>query len=199
MNEVEKAVEILNKGGIIIFPTETVYGIGCLLSHPKSIKKLYSLKKRDPSQPTSVLCSSLEQTKEFVYFNQMAERLAKELWPGPLTICLPAKENVPEEVLGAGGTLGIRAPGKSWVSDLLLKLNAPILAPSANFKGEKPPTKFAEIDKNLAHLVDYVVAREPGGQKPSTVVVFEGKDNYKITREGDITTKVVEATLEKED
>ena len=87
MNQVTKAAEILNSGGIVIFPTETVYGIGCLINKEDAITKLYSIKKRHATKPTAVLVKNLRQAQEWVDFNQTAKKLAEFFWPGALTLC----------------------------------------------------------------------------------------------------------------
>ncbi len=198
MKCISEAVEVLKSGGIIIYPTETVYAIGCLVTHADSIKKLYEIKHRDSSQPTSVIVSSLELATNYVKFNQAATRLASEFWPGPLTMCLPVVKEVPEVLLGPDNTLGMRVPGNAWTLDLAKLAEVPILAPSANFKGEKPPATFGEIDKRLIELVDYVVDTDPSGQKPSTIVTFDNKGNPEIIREGAINKKAVFETLGKD-
>lgn len=195
MDELIKAKSILLDGGILIYPTETVYGIGCLINFPNSIAKLYQIKNRDRAKPTAVLVKSKDFAKKFIDFNPTAERLADAFWPGPLTICLPPSKNVPKEILGADKTLGVRVPALKWLSRLLNSLDQPLLAPSANLQGSKPPSKRGEIDKNLAKLVDYVVNIEPGGQRPSTVVSFSDKMRYKVIREGSISTKKLSQVL----
>jgi L-threonylcarbamoyladenylate synthase len=197
MSEIDKAKEVLLNEGIIIYPTETVYGIGCLLKYPKSIKRLYKIKKREPTQPTSVLFPSLTSAEEYVEFSLQAKKLAERFWPGPLTMCLPSKKNLVEAVLGPDNTLGVRVPSNEWCLELLKGLNEPILAPSANFKGGQPARRFAEIDKELIQLVDYVVPIEPGGLNPSTVIGFSGDSGYNIIRPGEITEQMITETLEK--
>ncbi len=195
MNNTEKAIQSLESGGIVIFPTETVFGIGCLLKFPESIKKLYKIKQRDSSKPTLLLVKDLEASKKLVLFNKLAVRLADSFWPGPLTICLPAAKPVPEEVLGPDNTLALRVPDNDWLLSLLKAVDEPILGPSANLQGENPASKSDQIDKELVKLVDYVVDVEPGGSMPSTIVSFVNDKDYKILREGPITTEQIKQVL----
>lgn len=195
MNQLVKAKEVLEKGGVVIFPTETVYGIGCLLNFPKSIERLYQIKKRDLTKPTSVLVGGLEEAEKLVTFNKPAVALANKFWPGPLTMCLPALENVPKEVQGVDKTLSVRVPGNKWLLELLNYLAQPLLAPSANFQGDAPPKNFSEIDKELIKLVDYVVDIEPDGSEPSTVVSFLNEKEYKLVREGTIKKITLDQVL----
>lgn len=191
---VEQASKILNQGGIVIFPTETVYGIGCLISFPESIKRLYKIKERK-GRPTLALFKDLAQVESYVGINRQAEVLASAFWPGPLTICLKPKTSLPGEILGEDSTLGTRIPGFAWTLELLNQLNSPLLAPSANFKGLQPAKKFVEIDKALFKLVDYVVDVEPGGQEVSTIVSFANR-SYNLTREGAIKKQAIEDILD---
>lgn len=195
MDQLAKAKSILLDGGIIIYPTETVYGIGCLLNFPKSIERLYKIKKRDLTKPAAVLVKNKESAKKFVNFNPTAERLADKFWPGPLTICLTTNKNVPRRILGADKTLGIRVPALEWLGKLLNSLEQPLLTPSANLQGEKAPVKSSEIDKRLIKLVDYVVDIEPGKQNPSTVISFGSQKSYKLIREGSISSDSLEQVL----
>ncbi|HEY4694388.1 MAG TPA: L-threonylcarbamoyladenylate synthase [Candidatus Nanoarchaeia archaeon] len=201
MDSLERAVEVLKAGGIVIYPTETVYAVGCLISFPKSIEKLYKIKQRDQNQPTSALVPSLQVAQEYVSFNRTARKLAKAFWPGPLTLCLPCTKDVPEMILGPQRSLGMRVPGSKWVLELLQMVKVPILAPSANFKDKLSPTKPTEIDKNLVKLVDYVVELVPEGQKPSTIMTFNNntKEPYQVIREGNIKKEMIAEVLEKGD
>lgn len=197
MTQLETAKEILEGGGVIIFPTETVFGIGCLLSFPESVERLYKIKKRDLAKPTLVLVKNFQEASKLVFFNKAALTLAKYFWPGPLTISLPAVKNVPERILGPGNTLAIRVPSHPWLLSLLSYLDQPILAPSANFQNKPPAKKSSEIDKTFSKLVDYVVNIEPGGEAPSTVISFENQKDYKLIREGKITKKIIDQVLSK--
>lgn len=193
MESLEQASKVLKQGGLIIFPTETVYGIGCLIEFPNTIEKLYKIKERD-NKPTLALFKDLNQVEEFVTLNKLSGILAKSFWPGPLTICLKPKIKVPEQILGSDGTLGVRVPGFNWTLMLLAAVSSPLLAPSANFKNHEPAKKFTEIDKRLFKLVDYVVNIEPGGQEVSTIVSF-AQEPYNLVREGAIKKQSIESVL----
>lgn len=195
--EIKVVKEILNTGGIVIFPTETVYGVGCLLESRKAIGKLYQIKNRPLTQPTLGLFGSIQKVEEFVILSEEAQRLASEFWPGPLTMVVKAKKSLPQQVLGASDSLAVRIPANIWLRSLLIELDRPIAGPSANLKGQKPPKKFTEIDKSLIKLVDYVVASEPGGQQPSTIVDLTDKKRVKMIREGPISKSSVLKVLER--
>lgn len=195
MSQLDRAKEVLEKGGIMIFPTETVLGIGCLLNFPKSIERLYKFKKRDDKKPTLVLVKNLKEAQKLVEFNKTAQVLANHFWPGPLTIALPGAKNVPERLLGPGNSLAIRVPSHPWLSSLLNDLDQPLLAPSANFQGMQPAKKLSEIDKELVKLVDYEVDIEPGGDEPSTIVSIVNDQGYEIVRTGPIRKEMIDQVL----
>ena len=197
MQQLTSAKIILQEGGIIIFPTDTVFGIGCLVNFPKSIEKLYQIKKRDGAKPTLVLASSVEKLEKLAVFNARAKQLADAFWPGPLTICLQSRKSVPKSILGPQNTLAVRVPAHKWLLNLLKQVGAPLLAPSANFQGGKPAKFLAEIDKELIKLVDYVVDIEPEGLRPSTIISFENNKNYKLVRAGPISKEEIDQVFSK--
>ena len=194
MESVDKAARVLKQGGIVIFPTETVYGIGCLIDKKDSIRRLYSIKKRAATKPTAVLVKDLAQAQEWVDFNQTSKRLAEAFWPGHLTLCLPVRKEVPGSLLGPGNTLGVRLSSHPFIQKLQQELSVPLLAPSANFQGNPLSRTFTEIDKNLVSLVDYVVDIEPESRKPSTILAFEN-GKYNLVREGEISLAQIEQAL----
>ncbi|MCU0640515.1 MAG: L-threonylcarbamoyladenylate synthase [Candidatus Margulisbacteria bacterium] len=139
---IDRAIKALKAGGVIAFPTETVYGLGALLSRPKAIARIYKIKKRPRSKPLQVLVSSLRQAKELGIFNAQALRLAKKGWPGPLTLVVPGRK---------GKTIGLRVPAHRTVLNLIRKVG-PIAATSANISGQKPFHRGAEVAAGLKGL-----------------------------------------------
>lgn len=190
-----KAKEILEKGGIVIFPTETVFGIGCLLKFTKTIKKLYQVKRRDTEKGTLCLFASIEKVRQLVKTDERFEILAKNFWPGPLTIVAPVRKTLPRLVLGPRKSLGTRVPDHPFLKRLLPTLSSPLLSPSANFQEARPPRTVSEIDKQLIELVDYVVNIEPGGLQPSTIVNLT-TEPYNIIRSGSLNESDIKKVLE---
>jgi len=187
-------LKILNQGGLVIYPTETTYALGCLLTDKSAIARLYKIKGRPSNQPTSAVFKDLKQIKLFCYLTNQEQRIAEFFWPGPLTLCLKTKENVPKDIVASDQTLGVRIPNFPWLKELLTQLDTPLLSPSANFRGQIAPRKLDEIDRSLSKLVDYVVDIEPGGKKPSTIVKVE-PNKIRLIREGDIPIKAIEDKL----
>jgi L-threonylcarbamoyladenylate synthase len=151
-NSIKQAAKILDEGGILVFPTDTVYGIGCFLDE-KAIKKLYRIKNRPLSQPTAILMSVNLFQKKF-----SGKIDLKSFWNGKLTLLLPRKSfdiDIPK-ILVKDEKIGIRLPQYRWLKTLI-DLTGPIVASSANKKGEKPPAEFADINSEIIEEIDLVI------------------------------------------
>ncbi|MBI4098094.1 MAG: threonylcarbamoyl-AMP synthase [Candidatus Levybacteria bacterium] len=187
MNSLEEAIKVVRQGGIIIFPTDTAFGIGCRMDNEKAVKRLFEIKKRPREQAVPVLFDNASRVEEFVLpFDSVIKKLMKKYWPGALTIVLPCKTSkVNALVRGGGKTLGVRIPDHKVPMELIKGANVPILAPSANFHGEKTPYIFEELDKALLKRVDFVIEGEAGGSLSSTVVDCS-RQPWEIIRQGAI-------------
>lgn len=193
MNErIDEAVRVLNQGGIIIFPTDTAFGIGCRIDKNESIEKLFRIRKRPVDKATPVLVSSIEMVKDYVHQipNEVKNSLIDKYWPGALTIILEAKiDMVPGLVRGDGKTVGLRMPNHKTALEIINKINVPLLGPSANFHGRQTPFDFKELDKDLIKLVDFVVEGKCLLKKPSTVIDCT-KNPWEILRNGAIEINI---------
>lgn len=169
---IDKAAEILKNGGIIIFPTDTVFGIGCVIDNKKSIKRLFDLRKRSVDKPLLILASDMDMVLDYLKpLSSQAKNLAKKYWPGGLTIISKCyEEKIPIEVRAGGDTVGVRIPDNSQTLELIRKVGKPIVAPSANFEG-KPSAKTEEdLDSKLLRQVDFLLKGECKMNKESTIV-----------------------------
>ena len=176
--DINGAVEILRSGGIIIFPTDTVWGIGVAADNPVAIRKFYQIKKRETNKPTAILVANLEQAERLGQFSDEVRRVAERYWPGAVTIVVPGRN---------GGTVGLRVPEDPVVQELCRQTGG-IMAGSANFAGEAAPMKREEISSELVKQVDLVVEGECGGQEASTVIDTTVKP-WKILRQGLVKVK----------
>jgi L-threonylcarbamoyladenylate synthase len=190
-NQIRQAVRVLNNGGIIIFPTDTAFGIGCRMDEPFAIEKLFKLRNRPLTQATPVLVSGIDMAKDYLLLvSEDTENLMKKYWPGALTIVYPCDKNrVPELVRGGGNNLGVRAPDHPIILEIIRNVGVPILGPSANLHREKTPYKFEDLDKNLIKNVDFVVSGECKFNQASTVIDCS-KDPWKILRKGKVEIKI---------
>lgn len=177
-NQIEEAIRILNNGGIVIFPTDTAFGIGCRMDREETIKRLFSIRKRPETQATPVLVSGKEMAKKYLTplpaqagLPKSVEKLMDTYWPGGLTIVYTSKiDLVPDLVRGGSHNLGVRMPDHETALSLIDQINVPLLGPSANFHEQPTPYTLSELDPELIKLVDYVVSGECKMKVASTVV-----------------------------
>ena len=173
----ERAVEVLKEGGTIIYPTDTVYGLGCIATNKSAVEKVYSIKKRDRTKPVSVLVGNLNQLIQFFEVDEHMPYIYRYM-PGPYTFIVEAKPPL-SDVLGK--RIGLRVPDHFFCRKLAVEVQAPIVTTSANISGEKPASSFDEIDE----VLDKVDLAIDGGSlkyaQPSTVVDLIEK---KIIRQG---------------
>ncbi|OGW76127.1 MAG: threonylcarbamoyl-AMP synthase [Omnitrophica bacterium RBG_13_46_9] len=180
---VEFAATLLRDGGLVAFPTETVYGIGANFLDEKAMVRLREIKKRPADKPFTIHISSLDMViKMGCEISPLADRLIKEFWPGPLTLILRSKK----------GSLGFRMPKNNIAKDLISKSGVPIVAPSANISGQKPAIEADEVFRNLGGEIDLILdsGRTEFG-KESTVVdttIFP----YRILRKGAISESEID-------
>ncbi len=188
MNELDEAIKIIKQGGIVIFPTDTAFGIGCRVDSEKSIERLFEIRKRPIDKAMPVLFDSIDRVREFVSpFESSTEAIMEKYWPGALTIILDCNETkVPSQVRGGERTLGVRIPDHKLIIDLIKGSNIPITGSSANFAGEKTPFSFEGLDKSLVKLVDFVLEGKTKGSELSSTVVNVTQNPWKIVRQGSV-------------
>jgi len=188
MRLVKKAADVLRQGGIIIYPTDTVYGLGCDLSNKKGIEKIYELKKRNRKEPLSFVCSDLKHISQYAQVTDYAYRTMKRLLPGAYTFILEASRLVPKIILPKRSTTGIRVPDNQICLALIKELGQPIISTSVkNTQGETlgDPSVIKEC---FGRMVDLII---DGGiiiPQPSSVISLVD-DNIEIIRigKGDIS------------
>ncbi|OGY22263.1 MAG: threonylcarbamoyl-AMP synthase [Candidatus Woykebacteria bacterium GWB1_45_5] len=199
---IKEAVNRFKTGGVVIFPTDTVYGIGCTISKKRAVRKIYKIRRDKPTKPQLILVSSINQAFKYGFFDELAKKFAKMFWPGPLTVVVRARAKVPKSIRSQGETVGIRMPNQPPLLEIIRQVGEPILAPSANFHGKKAPASFTKIDKKLLALVDYAInfRRLPGGfemsKEPSTVVDLT-KQPYQVIRPGAIASEKLKKAVEE--
>jgi L-threonylcarbamoyladenylate synthase len=190
-NQIKKAVDVLKKSGIVVFPTTTSYGLAVDAGNPHAVKKLYQLKGRDFKKPIHVIAKDLKQAQELVKFNAVAKRIAKEFWPGPLTLVLPLKKSGGSwKQLSAGTkTLGVRIPDSSLLEEFAVNFQRPITATSANLSGKPQSYSIKEAKKQFSRAKlkpdFYLDGGKLGKTKPSTIIQIDGR-HVTLLREGPI-------------
>jgi len=172
------AVDILKSGGIVIFPTDTVYGIGCRFDDQKAIARLYQIKGTPQNQPFPILVSNINQVKKLATITKIGQILIDKYWPGALTIILPT--------FVKGQKIGFRMPKSDLVKSLIDQIGIPIIGTSANFRGQKAVKNYQELDPKIIKLADLVIKGECKKGIESTVVDATF-DPPKILRQGAVT------------
>lgn len=184
-NHIREAVAILRQGGIVIFPTDTAFGIGCRMDDRTAVDRLFGIRNRPRTQATPVLVAS-EAMAARLYrsVTPVMRALMQRYWPGALTIIGTCRQDaVYEPVRGGTDTIGIRMPDHTVPLALIGSLDVPLLGPSANFHGESTPYRDVEVDPDLVKLADYFI---PGVCRESNVstVVDCTVEPYRIVRQG---------------
>lgn len=183
--EIQKALEVLRNGGIIIYPTDTVWGIGCDATNDKAVQKIFRLKKRMDHKSMIVLIC---QTRNIGSIVEKVPSIAYDLmesWNKPLTIVYDNAKNLAKTLISSDKTIGIRVSKNKFNQQLIKELGHPIVSTSANYSGEATPLFFTEIDPSLLNAVDYVVDFERDRIteiKPSTVIRIFPDGNFDVIR-----------------
>lgn len=187
---VQKAVEVLKKGGVVSHATDTCYGFAADIFNEAAVEKVYNLKQMQRSKPISILVSSLEEAQEYGLFNKQALGLAQQFWPGALTIIVKRKKKLPKWINPGGKTVGIRVPGDSISCNLAKQLGGPITTTSANITTLPSPYSVSAIKKqfvgqNLKPDFYLDSGRLSVANPPSTIVDCTSKE-MKIIRQGSV-------------
>ena len=186
----EKVANVIKGGGIVAFPTETVYGLAANALSEKAITRVFQIKGRDPDRPIPILIDTKEALWELVAdVPQNAENLMNQFWPGGLTIIFKASPKIPSLIMGNSGKIGIRISNCTVAWELVKTVGAPITATSANISGAKSCSTAFEVYESLGNRIDMIMdGGETGGYLGSTVVDVTQKPP-KIIREGIIQSK----------
>jgi L-threonylcarbamoyladenylate synthase len=187
-------IKILNSGGTVIFPCETVYGIAVDSQNQEAVVKLNNYKQRPLGKPYAIMCSSQKMAQSYVYLNKTAKDLYKKFLPGPLTVISKSKHKLAEGIESETGTLGIRIPDYLKLLKLIKEFGRPIVATSANASYQKRPYKISDIFKNISDkqkkLIDLIIdVGELPKNEPSTVIDTTLDDEAVILRQGDLKLK----------
>lgn len=186
MVQVSQAIDILKNGGIIIFPTDTAFGIGCRIDNEEAVERLFRVRQRPHSMATPVLCSSIAMVKAYTkeVSPKVEEQLLAPYWPGALTVILPAQsQKVPSLIRGGTDTIGVRIPNHPVTLELINGVGVPLVGTSANIHGKPTPYVVEDLDPQLLSLVDGVVEGTCRLKKESTVVNCV-KEPWEVLREG---------------
>jgi len=192
------AWQLLSRGGVILLPTDTVWGLACDFENPLALKKLYGLKRAEPRQ-TALLFSDMDQLDDLeIRLAGSAKKLAARFWPGALTIVVPADSPRLDLVAGPDKTIGLRLPDCFRLQRLIRGYGRPLAASSANFTGSKPPCALADIPSSIVSGVDAVIESETRTSGIASAVVKCVGDGWRYLRVGAISESDVCQAVESD-
>ncbi|GAB6096977.1 L-threonylcarbamoyladenylate synthase [Desulfatiferula olefinivorans] len=180
---IDKVVACLKDGGIIAYPTDTYYGIGCDIMNKKAIEKVYQIKRRDPSKPFSFICSDLKHISDYAKVSNYAYRTLKRCLPGPYTFILEGSKLVPKIMLTKRKNAGIRVPDNAICMAIIQGLGNPVISTTATFDDDEPILDAWMISDTYPHQIDIVIDGGPVPNRPSSVISLVD-DEPEILREG---------------
>ena len=180
----EEINTILDNDGIIIFPTDTVYGIGCNCYSIKALKKLYSFKNRPLSKPINVLTSSIYKIEKIAYLKEKEKEMIEKYMPGDLTLIVDKKEIVPDLLTANLNTVGVRIPNHDMSLKILNHYKAPIATTSVNLSGDSPGIEVSDFIEEFKDKVDLIVDGGPSPIGVASTIVRVENDKINILREG---------------
>ena len=176
----EKIIEALKSGGTILYPTDTIWGIGCDATNIEAINKIFEIKKREKNKSMIILVESAKRLEELVEVPEMAWEII-DLSDKPVTLIYDNPKGLPKEILAEDGSIGIRLVDDLYLKKIITKLNKPLVSTSANFSGEKSPMKFSDISKEIINSVDFVAE-----ENHDKVSEYSGSSVIRIWNDGRI-------------
>jgi tRNA threonylcarbamoyl adenosine modification protein (Sua5/YciO/YrdC/YwlC family) len=181
--KIQQVVTILQNGGIIVYPTDTIYGLGCDIFNKDAIKKIYQLKKREAKKPMSIICADFKDIAEYAIIPNAAFHLMKKTLPGAFTYILKAKNKLPATFIAKNKTVGVRIPDNKICLEIVRQLGSPIISTSLNISGEEVMTTPGQLSKEMINKINLIIDNGPLSQEPSTVIDLTG-ENPIILRQG---------------
>ncbi|GAB3938512.1 L-threonylcarbamoyladenylate synthase [Mucilaginibacter myungsuensis] len=184
-DEIAKALKVLQNGGIILYPTDTIWGIGCDASNTEAVKKIYALKQREESKSMIILLDVDNKLQSYV--NDVPE-IAYDLMEyaeHPLTLVMPGAKNISPALIAEDGSIGVRVTNHEFCKQLIQRLRKPLVSTSANISGEPSPKNFGQISPEIIDGVDYVVDLEQhdmGEKRPSTIMRLQPDGRFEFLR-----------------
>jgi tRNA threonylcarbamoyl adenosine modification protein (Sua5/YciO/YrdC/YwlC family) len=181
----DMALDHLRTGGVLAYPTDTCYGLGCSIFEKKAIDDIYRIRRIDKSKPLSFVCSDLKHISEFAVVPNRAYKLMRKVLPGPYTFILPATREVPKLLQSKRKQVGIRVPNHPVTLELVRQLGHPIITTTCQAAGEETPcTDIYDIKESLDHWIDMAIDGDYIYPEFSTIVSIDESEEVEILREG---------------
>lgn len=183
-NQIDEIVDYFKNGKVVVYPTDTIYGIGCDATNIKAIRKVFKLKQRSKSKALLILVKSWCMLKKYCYVSQKQDKYLRALWPGPVSAILKKRDILPSELTGGLESAAARMPDDEFLISIIKKLDKPIVSTSLNISGEKPVLDLNNIDKLFKDIKpDLIVdAGNLKKKKPSKIIDMQDINNIKIIR-----------------
>jgi len=191
-DELRKVAKIARNGGLVAFPTETVYGLGTNAFNEIAVRRLFEVKQRPPDNPVSVLISSFEQIEQLAEVNETAKKLIKAFFPGPITVVMKAKPKVPSTITAGTGKVAVRMPDHPIALKIVELAEVPLATPSANISGKPSPTKAEHVIEDFMGKIDAIVDGGETGIGIESTVIDTTTKPPKILRLGAIPAEEIE-------
>ncbi len=185
---IKEVADSVLKGAVMIYPTDTIYGLGCDIFSKQATARISKIKKRDASKPFSIVCENIGQISEFAFLSNSGYRLLKRTLPGPYTYILEARHaNMPKKMLGKRNSVGVRIPDHPICDKLIKLIGRPIVTTSVNLADDQPLTDLSMLSKSFSDQVDIAIDIGPILSDPSTVIDLTGEEPVVIRKgKGDI-------------
>ena len=180
---IDKAVSLLKEGGVIAYPTDTIYGLGCDMYNKKAIQRIYQIKKRDPQKPFSFICSDLKNISLYAQVTNQAYKIMRRYLPGPYTFILLGTKLVPKIMTTKRKTVGIRVPDNNICLSLVKTLGNPIISTSVGFSGREVLSDPSLIEDTFGSQIDLTIDGGLLANQPSTIISLID-DEIEVIREG---------------
>ncbi len=177
-------VNYLQRGKVIVYPTDTIYGLGCLATDKKAINKIFKIKKRDRNKSLLILVNSFAMLKKYCQVSQKQLDYLQKIWPQPISAILPSKENLPKELTGGLNSLAVRLPKKDFLIKIIKRIKVPIVSTSLNISNQKNLAEVGQIEKCFKKykpdlIIDAGILKR---NKPSKLIDLIDINNIKVIR-----------------
>lgn len=189
------AAQVLRAGGLVAFPTETVYGLGADATNPQAVARIFAVKRRPSFDPLIVHVPDFTFAHKVARFTDVAEALARAFWPGPLTLVLDKQQIVPDIVTSGLDTVGVRVPDHPLAHELLQLARVPVAAPSANRFGQVSPTTAQHVREQLGNEIDVVLDGGPCRVGVESTIVMVTAEGVKLLRPGGLAVEEIEKVV----
>lgn len=184
-NDISKALDVLNKGGLILYPTDTIWGIGCDATNQEAVANIYSLKKRADSKSMLVLLNNPNRLNQYIDIVPEISWELIEVADKPITIIYPGAKNLAENLIADDGSIGIRIVKDEFCNKLIERFKKPIVSTSANISGKPSPATFQQIESEIKSGVDYIIEyrqEDTSIRPPSSIIKLDSNNRIQILR-----------------